>query len=494
MTDKELAKELDNALFHDPWIKARGESVDDLANKLVTLALEGKKRKRLEQYLPQANNLIANFINCYQKGNRWLAVDYSSDAYPGGRYKKPVTKAILVDGLIKTLQKHNLIDYKAGFYSKESLVNQGKKTRVRPVGALKIWIEEVSDAEIVQRPLGELVRVQGKGKKVYDPKTKRTRSKKELLDYDDSDLTNELRSKLKALNDFIDSAFVNVWLPAETYERAFHKCNYYQKQYYCVFNDPDFSKGGRFYGHYIQKIKKRYRPYITINHEATQELDYKGLHPNIMYNQAGAEMEGDPYLLDVDFYNNSMRKSVKSIFSIMSNCESIEQAKRAIKKKTKKGEKEKKPKIVLVDGLDVNYQIETIIEALLDKHRLIADRFFQKVPAGWALQLLDSKITMGVMLEMMLVHKAVALSIHDSFIVQSTYLNALRTAMEEVYKREIGYIPQISEFINNELKLRIDEGSSSSHSLYEQRTKQYLKNKGKVPEYPLDPPSIYPPV
>jgi len=40
----------------------------------------------------------------------------------------------------------------------------------------------------------------------------------------------------------------------------------------------------------------------------------------------------------------------------------------------------------------------------------------------------------------------------------------------------------------------MNEGSSSSHSLYEQRAKQYLKNKGEVPEYPLDPPSIFPPV
>ena len=494
MTDKELAKELNNALLLDPWIEARGESVNDLANKLVTLALEEKQRKRLDQYIPQATTLIANFIYCYQKGYRWLAVDCSSDAYPGGRYKKPVTKAILVDGLIQTLREHYLIDYKAGFYSKENLINQGKKTRVRPVGDLKTWIEDVSGAEILQKPLPELVRVQRKGKKVYDLKTGRTRSKKELLDYKDSDLTNELRSNLQALNDFIDSALVNVWLPDETYEKAFHKCNYYQKQYYCVFNDPEFSKGGRFYGHFIQKIKKRYRPFITINHEATQELDYKGLHPNIMYNQAGTEMEGDPYLLDVDFYNDSMRKSVKSIFSIMSNCKSIEQAKRAIKKQVKKGKNGKKPKIILLEELDVNYQIETIINALLDKHHLIADRFFQQVPAGWALQLLDSKITMGVMLEMMLVHKAVALSIHDSFIVQSTYLNALKTAMVEVYKREVGYIPQISEFINNELKLSIDEGSSSSHSLYEQRARQYLKNKGDVPEYPLDPPCIFPAV
>jgi len=487
MTDKELAKELDNALFHDPWIRARGESVDDLTNKLVTLALEGKKRKRLEQYLPQANNLVANFINCYQKGNRWLAVDCSSDAYPGGRYKKPVTKAILVDGLIKTLKKHNLIDYKAGFYSKEDLINQGKKTRVRPVGDLKAWIEKVSDAEIVQMPLGELVRVQVKGDKFYNRKTRMLESKKELKDYRDSDFTNDLRRNLKALNDYIAPVFVDVWLPDETYTKALHNCNYYQKQYYCVFNDPEFTKGGRLYGHYIQQIKKDYRSYITINHVATQEVDYKGFHASMMYHLEGAEMEDDPYQLDSDFYDDTLREAVKIIFIIMMNCQSLKQAVKAIREDVDEGE------IILNDKLDINNQITTIINALLDKHHVIADRFFQQVPAGWALQLLDSKITMGVMLEMMLVHKAVALSIHDSFIVQTDYTEVLKDVMHNVYKRVLGYIPQV-ELTSTKLKLKMNEGSSSSHSLYEQRAKQYLKNKGEVPEYPLDPPYIFPAV
>ena len=65
--------------------------------------------------------------------------------------------------------------------------------------------------------------------------------------------------------------------------------------------------------------------------------------------------------------------------------------------------------------------------------------------------------------------------------------------MRDVYKWVLGYIPQV-ELTSTKLKLRMDEGSSSSHSLYEQNAIQYLKNKGEVPEYPLDPPSIFSPV
>ena len=63
--------------------------------------------------------------------------------------------------------------------------------------------------------------------------------------------------------------------------------------------------------------------------------------------------------------------------------------------------------------------------------------------------------------------------------------------MRDVYKRVLGYIPQV-ELTSTKLKLKMDEGSSSSHSLYEQNAIQFLKNKGEVPRYPLDPPSIYP--
>jgi hypothetical protein len=63
--------------------------------------------------------------------------------------------------------------------------------------------------------------------------------------------------------------------------------------------------------------------------------------------------------------------------------------------------------------------------------------------------------------------------------------------MREVYRQELMYIPQV-ELKGTKLKLRIDEGSASSHSLYEKNAIQYLKNKGVIQEYPLDPPSIYP--
>ena len=175
----------------------------------------------------------------------------------------------------------------------------------------------------------------------------------------------------------------------------------------------------------------------------------------------------------------------------MLNCTSKKQAEKAIRKALREGIDE--GEIVLNDKLNMDTQITIFINALLDKHQLISHWFFQPVPAGWALQLLDSKITMGVMLEMMLVHKAVALSIHDSFIVQTDYTEVLKDVMRNVYKRVLGYIPQV-ELTSTKLKLKMDEGSSSSHSLYEQRAKQYLKNKGEVPEYPLDPPYIFPAV
>ena len=88
---------------------------------------------------------------------------------------------------------------------------------------------------------------------------------------------------------------------------------------------------------------------------------------------------------------------------------------------------------------------------------------------------------------------AVTISIHDSFIAQIDYIEVLKDIMRDVYKWVLGYIPQV-ELTSTKFKLRMDEGSSRGHSLYEQRAIQYLNNNGEVPEYPLDPPYILPAV
>jgi len=68
-----------------------------------------------------------------------------------------------------------------------------------------------------------------------------------------------------------------------------------ESRLYRVFNNKKFSLGGRFYGAEYQQLNQEDRSLITINGKKTSEIDFKGLHLNMLYNFEGMDFQGDPY-------------------------------------------------------------------------------------------------------------------------------------------------------------------------------------------------------
>ena len=91
-----------------------------------------------------------------------------------------------------------------------------------------------------------------------------------------------------------------------------------------IFNDGKLNKGGRFYTP-IQQLKKAERKQLLIDGSETCELDYKGLHMNILYHRLGEEGPYDPYAHD--FISRAAFKKA-SLIAINSN--SRKQAKYAL--------------------------------------------------------------------------------------------------------------------------------------------------------------------
>ena len=52
---------------------------------------------------------------------------------------------------------------------------------------------------------------------------------------------------------------------------------------------------GRFYGGWWQRINSDWRTQIFINDEPTIEVDFQGLHINLLYAELGENIVGDPY-------------------------------------------------------------------------------------------------------------------------------------------------------------------------------------------------------
>jgi len=56
-----------------------------------------------------------------------------------------------------------------------------------------------------------------------------------------------------------------------------------------------WERGGRFYRGWWQQIDKEDRCKIYINDKPTLEVDFKAFHPNLLSNELGVKLSGDPY-------------------------------------------------------------------------------------------------------------------------------------------------------------------------------------------------------
>ncbi|MFV8249877.1 hypothetical protein [Bdellovibrio bacteriovorus] len=179
-----------------------------------------------------------------------------------------------------------------------------------------------------------------------------------------------------------------------------------------VFN-LDLESGGRFYCHVYQSLsrKKGERQTIKIDERETVELDYKAMHPNILYALANATAPADPYSVP-----GFARDDAKVALNIMFNAETEKAALGAIQHNEK---------------LSKRYSEEEAISLMqeLVAHNLPIAQFLSS-GAGVKLQFLDSKLCEAILLQAVEDNIAV-LPVHDSFICQKQDEAYLARVMQE---------------------------------------------------------------
>lgn len=222
------------------------------------------------------------------------------------------------------------------------------------------------------------------------------------------------------------------------------------------FSRGSFEFGGRFYSeaYGVQQLTKRLRKEIIIDGEETIELDFKALHPSIIYASKGIELDEDfdvyggtqamfdlCYELDTTYINNRnlieryqpIRNILKLCMLVMLNAKSRHTAIYTIKQ-----EIEKDNALPLEDrrfygvyGLTV----EDCVKYLTKHNTLIKDHFFSD--AGIKLQNMDSNIIACVMEEC--IHKNIpALFVHDSVVCPLSNLGECLLIMKNAFKRVVG--------------------------------------------------------
>lgn len=184
------------------------------------------------------------------------------------------------------------------------------------------------------------------------------------------------------------------------------------KQLYRIFHE-DLKNHGRFYGGFWENTPAVHRPYITIDGEPTVELDYKSMHPMMLYQIVGAKAPDNLYQI-----TGYTRKLVKSLFLILINADNESGAMAALR--------DKHPEYARL----TNDFLQPVIDKIRQAHAPIKN--YLGTGAGRWLMFLDSTIANRVLMHFAKQGIPV-LPVHDSFIVATQHRRELDRVMRESF-------------------------------------------------------------
>ena len=196
-----------------------------------------------------------------------------------------------------------------------------------------------------------------------------------------------------------------------------------------VFYRADWNLGGRFHGGWWQSIKEDWRKQIYINDETTVEIDYSGLHVNLLYGLQGKQPPlEDHYALEhllLDFTAGEQRKVVKGIVLNAINAATVKKAFQAYQSDQPSKSKERKLK---------HKQLHLLLDAFIKKHPTLGDSL--GTDKGVELMNVDGRITAKIINHFTKKNIPV-LTIHDSYVIPDIHSGELRTIMNKAVTEEL---------------------------------------------------------
>lgn len=185
------------------------------------------------------------------------------------------------------------------------------------------------------------------------------------------------------------------------------------------FNSAEMDKGGRYYG-WWQNLTKQQRLDIRLNREPVVELDFKTLHPSMLYHRRGIHPPANAYTVD-----GFSRELVKQTFNRMLNSKNLSGTRRT-----------------LGEELGSRGRADTLIDALLLIHKPLADDDVFGSGAGLELMRQDAEIAVHVM-RWAQWSKTPMLPVHDSFIVRQREAELCDEHMRLIYHAYFGIEPNV---------------------------------------------------
>ena len=247
----------------------------------------------------------------------------------------------------------------------------------------------------------------------------------QLMKYADTAETQAMRHGLSKLNVLLEDTDIGSSRPPNPLTDFDEDFSGEKTGLYRVFNNGNFSEGGRFYGGWWLHAKKYLRRTITINGQSTIEADFKGLHPAILFAKHGLPIPPDPYALVPNVPgNDALRKHAKTTLLALLNAD-------------REGTAEPRHFDTQAHGMTA----EDFRQSVKHAFPMLPGIFGTGI--GLRLQREDSDLAERIMLHFADQNVPV-LPVHDSFIVAAEHHVALIRAMKAVFYDAYGQFPTIT--------------------------------------------------
>lgn len=434
----DIAKPIDLARTSD--FEGFDEAANDLAGKLPIVGKPNLIEKHVRMWLVQLSRCHRwdpeGYLAFSRNNNSWVSRSTTKETMrgkaqltpQGGLALNPLGYSSMAIGVIDALEVDGFVEGRKGFIDRES----GKSRNSRTKATDKLIDDYLKPYDLMtavtkRHDKAPLVILKDKNKNpIHFKKTAKTR---------------KMEDGIKAYNQLLRNTDIS--LPDSSSSGLYLD----QQQVHRVFNNNTFKKGGRYTGTWwMMGCNRNQRKDITINREATVELDYKAQHIYMLYGLKGVSYleeypKGDPYYdpycLGDDCPHD--RKIIKpSVLMGINATDGILSAWQALKQEQwrewHKAIKARKSAGLPVQDFEFFPYLDYInlMEWFEARHPLLIDDLFSGI--GTKLMNIDSMVA-EIIINHLTSQNIPVLGVHDSFIVRERDREVLQSIMETAYEK-----------------------------------------------------------
>ena len=392
----------------DLFLDVNRQQIKDLSRKLgKDIGLHDKiQRKGLRLLL----------CNMYIQGQRQVMVSRRKQSLGGKRYNPLSIGYRTIISSLNALQKNGYIIQIIGSH------NEGTMATMEPTDKLVQWFKDTEwSDDRIYKIVGSYVTLR---------ESRKQNNNAVDIDFEDTKYSKWLGERIRQYDQLLSSSRIVLLDDDGVKDREFKKFTIQRKfiSHKAASNNMGFAFGGRMPGPWVN-LSSDLRKNITINGEATVELDRNASHLNAMYQVITGTPyphKDDPYKVAVDGVEVP-RHVAKNFSSFMQGSKSPKGAahsvineykRKALEVKNPKEEDIKKHEEYV--EFKKNIKPTDIAKAILEKHPKVANYYNRGKAYGDFISCWESDIVFEVVME--LTKKGIpCLTVYDSFIVPLQY-------------------------------------------------------------------------